>query len=131
VTTHSKPGRLGIAIFAIVAATTSAAVASPLGTWELTVDWPQGPTEVTLDVSEGDAGLVVRWSGVQGTLEGKSVHDSDGELSFALEVTTTTDGSTFETTRLPFRGRIEGDRMEGSLRSPNGGTLRASGSRKP
>ena len=122
--------RAGAVLVAVAIPIVVAAAASPIGTWDLTVEWPPGPAEVRLEIRDGGSGLEVEWSGVQGRLEGKSVSYSEGELSFALEVTTTTDGSTFDTTTLPFKGRIDGDGIEGSLRSPNGGSLAVSGSRR-
>lgn len=100
-----------------------------VGTWNLTVAWPQSPSAVELLVEKRDEGLFARWSGPRGTLDADGVAFQDGELRFVLEVTSTTDGSTFKTVRLPFRARLEGDRLEGTLRSPNGGELAVEGSR--
>ncbi len=85
--------------------------------------------EVTLDVAEGESGLEVQWTGPQGTLDGQSVSYAEGELKFALQVTTTQDGSTFEDRKLPFRGKIDGDRIEGTLVSPSGRSMRVTGAR--
>lgn len=112
------------------AAQMAGASPDPLGTWELTVQWPQGPVEVTLDVAEGENGLEVQWTGPQGTLDGQSVSYVEGELKFALQVTTTRDGSTFEDRKLPFRGQIDGDRIEGTLMSPAGRSMRVTGARR-
>ena len=112
------------------AAQMATASSDPLGTWGLTVQWPQGPVKVTLDVAEGEDGLEVQWTGPQGMLDGQSVSYAEGELKFVLQVTMTRDGSTFEERKLPFRGQTDGDSIEGTLVSPSGSSISVTGSRK-
>ena len=100
-----------------------------VGEWDLTVHWPGSPSTVELVVTEQEGELHARWSGPRGTLQGVGTRYVDGELRFSLEVTSTTDGSTFTTVRLPFRARVAGDALEGTLRSPSGGELAVEGSR--
>ena len=120
-----------LSLLLALGATTGIAQDSPVGGWDLDVDWPQGTARVDLRVSETEDGLHVRWSGRQGTLDGLEPAFEGAELRFVLEVETTRDGSTFETVRLPFRATVAGDRLEGTLKSPLGGTVAVRGTRRP
>ncbi len=103
--------------------------AEMVGTWDLTVSGPQESSSAVLVVKERDGELTARWSGVLGTLDAVDTTFKAGELRLVLEVTSTTDGSTFTKVRLPFRARLEDDRLEGTLRSPSGDDLTVQGSR--
>jgi hypothetical protein len=123
--------RVALLVAVLLASLGAAAqsAADIVGTWDLAVSGPQSRTSVELVVEEREGTLFARWSGPEGTLDAVGTTFEAGELSFALEVTSTTDGSTFTTIRLPFRARLQGDRLEGTLRAANGSDLAVEGSR--
>ena len=47
------------------------AAESPVGTWDLNVEWPQGAAKVVMTVHEEGDGLAVSWEGPRGTLHGQ------------------------------------------------------------
>jgi hypothetical protein len=102
------------------------AAESPVGTWDLNVEWPQGAAKVVMTVQREGDGLAVTWEGPRGTLHGKEPAFKAGVLTFALEVRSQADA----VVALQYEGTVTGSKITGKLVTPANREIAASGTRR-
>jgi len=123
--------RLGVAAAGAVAALMlivplARAAESPVGTWDLNVEWPQGAAKVVMTVQKDGDGLAVSWEGPRGTLHAKTPAFENGVLTFALTMRSQADA----VVDLQYEGRIAGSKITGKLVTPTHHEIPASGTRR-
>ena len=99
---------------------------SPLGGWDLRVEWPGRTTEVVLTVQRIEGELVASWRGPQGEIEACSVEFVEDVLSFVLSVESQ-EGTEIE---VRYEGRVEGEKILGTIFTPSGREIKAHGRRR-
>jgi len=102
------------------------AAESPVGTWDLNVEWPQGAAKVVMTVQKEGDGLAVSWEGPRGTLHAKTPAFQNGVLTFALTMRSQADA----VVDLQYEGTIAGSTITGKLVTPANREIPASGSRR-
>lgn len=120
---------LAAVVLSLAAGLPGFALSAPqaVGVWEISVEWPQGATEVTLTVAESpDSGFSATWDGPRGRLVAESVFSDGSELSFVIEV----ENQAGESVELRFEGRLSGDELSGRLLAPGGREIAAHGQRR-
>ncbi len=99
---------------------------SPVGTWDLNVEWPQGAAKVVMTVQQEGDGLAVSWEGPRGTLHAKAPAFKNGVLTFALPMRSQADA----VVDLQYQGTIAGPTITGKLVTPANREIPASGTRR-
>jgi hypothetical protein len=112
---------VGLAVLVVVQSSQT-----PVGTWKLQVEWPNGTVEATVMVTYFSGELKAVWGGPQGEVELREVTFVDNLLTFYFDV----QSGSGEGVGLPFEGRIEGNQMDGVLHMPNGTDVQADGERQ-
>lgn len=96
-----------------------------VGSWNLTIETPQGTQEPTLVVSGTEGNLSGMFSSPQGELALDSISADGDKLMFSLKI-----DAGGQELQLDFEGMIDGDNLSGTLNSAFGG-MTTTGTRAP
>jgi hypothetical protein len=108
-------------------ATATPAAVNITGSWNLSVNSPQGPMDVTLDVRQNGTILTGTTSSMVGTAEIVSGSINGSNFRFTVNINSPEMGS-FSVT---FAGTVQDNRMSGTLDIPGMGSMDFTGSKNP
>ena len=111
-----KLSRILASFFAMTLLTVAAFAADPTGTWNWTVQSPNGEIHTTLKLELKDSKLAGAYSNQFGDTTIKNASFKDDVIAF--EVVRNLNGSDFV---VKYHGKLEGDTIKGTLEAPNPG----------
>ncbi len=106
---------------------TAPPAASITGTWSLSLNSPQGPMDVTLDVRQNGTALTGTTSSMVGTAQIVSGSINGSNFHFIVNINSPEIGNISVT----FAGTVQGNRMTGTVDVPGMGSMDFTGSKNP